>query len=148
MTRRSAASSRQAPAARHRSLSGWVMAGVLAAAPAVGQVPVDVPSGQPVELVEVLLDENPGALWVRFRFLAPRIAENGGDVSYEIAGPDMDHLCDAVAVPYLEAHDIDAVRVVISLADRAVEFGASDPDATQFFETYRVEDGACIWEEF
>lgn len=120
------------------------------AAQSVG-VPVDVPSGQPVSLVEVLLDDAPGALWARFRFLAPRIGppEGEGDaVPYELAGPDMDHLCAAVALPYLAHHGIEPVRIVISLADRPIEFGASDPDATQFFETYRPENGACIWEEY
>ena len=39
-------------------------------------------------------------------------------------------------------------QIVISLSDRAVPFGEADPEATQFFEAYRVEGGACIWEMF
>lgn len=137
------------PAVSLHARAGRIAAAVLLlAAPVAGQVTVDVPSGQAVTLSEVLLDENPGALWVRFRFIAPQIAAEGGDIPYEIAGPDMDHLCDTVAIPYLDQHGIDPARVVISLSDRAVEFGASEPGATQFFESYRVEDGACIWEEF
>lgn len=109
---------------------------------------VPVPSGQQVTLSEVLLDEAPGELWVRFRFIAPQIARDAGDVSYDLAGPDMDHLCDQLALPYLNHHQLQAARVVISLSDRAVEFGQKDADATQFFETYRPESGGCIWEEF
>lgn len=99
-------------------------------------------------MTEVLLDEDPGELWVRFRFIAPAITRGVGTVSYDQAGPDMDHLCDALALPYLETHSILPARVVISLMDRPVTFGAQDPTATQFFETYRPEGTRCIWEEF
>jgi hypothetical protein len=107
-----------------------------------------VPSGQAVQLHEVLLDEAPGALWARFRFVAPAISRDGGTVDFGQAGLDMDHLCAALVLDYLKAHSITPARVVISLSDRKVEFGAPAPDATQFFEAYRLEDGACIWEEF
>lgn len=107
-----------------------------------------VPSGQQVLLQEVLLDEAPGALWARFRFIAPAIARDGGSVDYGQAGMDMDHLCAALVPGYLEQYGLSPARVVISLSDRAVEFGAPAPEATQFFEAYRLEGGACIWEEF
>lgn len=110
--------------------------------------PFAVPSGQKVVLQEVLLDETPGALWARFRFLAPAIARDGGTVGYGQAGLDMDHLCAALALDYLKQHGLSPARVVISLSDRAVDFGAQAPEATQFFETYRPEGGLCIWEEF
>ncbi|UWQ77872.1 DUF6497 family protein [Leisingera sp. S132] len=112
---------------------------------------VPVPSGQPVTLAEVLLDEapgQPGGTWARFRFLAPQIARGSGTVSYEAAAPDMDHLCGTIALPYLAEHGLSAARVVISLSDRMVPFGAQDPEATQFFEAYRPEGAACIWEAF
>ena len=115
---------------------------------ASAQLYSDLPSGQSVTLTEILMDENPGALWTRFRFVAPDIARDGGSVSSELAALDMDVLCNDVAAPYLIQEAIDPERVVISLSDRAVEFGAPDPAATQFFETYRLEDARCIWEEF
>ncbi|WP_281173423.1 DUF6497 family protein [Leisingera methylohalidivorans] len=113
--------------------------------------PVAVPSGQPVTLAEVLLDEaagQAGETWARFRFLAPEIARGSGSVGYEAAAPDMDHLCETLALPYLAEQDLTAARVVISLSDRAVPFGAQDPAATQFFEAYRPDSAACIWEAF
>ncbi|UWQ76160.1 MULTISPECIES: DUF6497 family protein [unclassified Leisingera] len=113
--------------------------------------PVAVPSGQPVTLAEVLLDEAPGQAgetWARFRFLAPEIARETGSVSYEAAAPDMDHLCETLAVPYLAGHGLTAARVVISLSDRMVPFGAQDPAATQFFEAYRPVAAGCMWEAF
>ncbi|WP_120981163.1 DUF6497 family protein [Ruegeria conchae] len=105
-----------------------------------------VPSGQPVELSNVLLDTNPGELWVRFRFIAPNIGATVGRITYDVAVIDMEHLCQTLAVPYVAQHDLDPARVVISFSDRPLEFGTSEPDATQFFEAYRLEQSQCIWE--
>jgi len=107
-----------------------------------------VPSGQDVALHEILLDTDPGALWIWFRFLAPAIARLGGTVSPDLAGPDMDHLCADFAAPYVAQNGLSPDRVVISLSDRALAFGDPDPAATQFFELYRLENARCIWEAF
>lgn len=120
----------------------------LAALPSAAQQEVAVPSGQPVELSEVLVDNSPGETWVRFRFLAPRIARDGGDVTYDVATQDMEHICRSLVLPYLKTYELSPARVVISLSDRDVPFGSSDPQATQFFEAYRPEEANCIWEEF
>lgn len=108
-----------------------------------------VPSGQEVRLIEVVqAAPGPGGLTVRFRFLAPAIARDGGSIGPEAAQADMAHLCEAYVMPRLANIGPAVAEVVISLADRAVAFGAADPEATQFFEAYRVEGGACIWEPF
>lgn len=109
---------------------------------------VSVPSGQPVTLNEILLDHEPGAPWLRLRFVAPQIARNGGAITHDQAAQDMDHLCKDLALPYIEAQSIAPERIVISFADRAVPFGAQDASATQFFEVYRPSDETCIWEGF
>ena len=109
---------------------------------------VQVPSGQPVTLNEVLIDEQPGETWVRFRFIAPDIARNGEAINYDVAAPDMDHLCETLALAYLQQYELTPTRVVISLSDRVVPFGTPTPEATQFFEAYRPETTRCIWEEF
>ncbi len=115
-------------------------------APARAETLLPVPSGQPVELSSVLLDNNPGELWVRFRFIAPKIGSTVGRITYDIAVVDMAHLCNILAVPYVARHDLEPARIVISFADRPIEFGDSAPDATQFFEAYRLEQSECIWE--
>ena len=120
----------------------------LLATPALADAPVNVPSGQQVSLHEVLTDTNPGALWVRFRFLAPGIARAKGEVSQESAAADMDYLCDVLAVAYVRQHALRPERVVISMADRPVVFGKANPEATQFFSSYSLAEGRCIWEEF
>lgn len=116
---------------------------ILAATPALA---VDVPSGQPVELHEVLVEQMENETWLRFRFVAPRIARETGNVDYLQAEPDMIHLCTTLAIPYAAEYGLNGDVIVVSLADRPVEFGAANPDATQFFEAYRPRDGVCIWE--
>ena len=134
------------PARRGRGCGAvLVLLAGLSAVPAAAQARLDVPSGQEVRLHEILLDNTPGALWARFRFVAPEI---GAAVGHEASAADMDHLCAEVALPYLSEHDVAAARVVISLSERSVPFGRSAPDVTQYFETYRPENGRCIWEGF
>ncbi|MEP3639181.1 MAG: DUF6497 family protein [Paracoccaceae bacterium] len=107
-----------------------------------------LPSGQGVELTEVLVDTVGDESWVRFRFLAPEISRDGGQIDYAAAAPDMDVLCNETALPYLSDFELEAGRVAISLSDRPVPFGLADPEATQFIEVYRIEGDRCIWEEF
>ena len=118
---------------------------ILAASPAFA---LDVPSGQPIELQEVLVDDLGDEVWLRFRFVAPQIASAEGDVNYEIIEPDMTHLCENLALPYIADYALSGDVIVISFADRPTEFGVADPDATQIFEAYRLQDNACIWEGF
>jgi hypothetical protein len=107
-----------------------------------------LPSGQTVELREVLIDSVGTERWLRFRFLAPEIARETGRITYEEAAPDMDLLCNGLAVDYLKENALTADKIAISLSDRDVVFGAADPEATQFFELYSFQDGTCVWEAF
>ncbi|QFT57261.1 hypothetical protein FIU94_00370 [Sulfitobacter sp. THAF37] len=115
----------------------------MVAGPAVA---LDVPSGQGVELQEVLVDPVGSQTFVRFRLVAPAIARETSDLDYETVSGDMMHLCQDLALPYIAEFDLTGDVIVISLADRETEFGVADPDATQFFEAFRVEEGRCIWE--
>ncbi|ASM71487.1 hypothetical protein SULPSESMR1_00655 [Pseudosulfitobacter pseudonitzschiae] len=108
----------------------------------------DVPSGQAVELQEVLIDDTSGTSILRFRFLAPAIARDGGTMSYVDSARDIEELCVRTVIPYIAEYALTPQIVVISLADRAVEFGQPDPDATQFFDAFRIEGDTCIWEAF
>ncbi len=107
-----------------------------------------VPSGQSVTLTEVLEDVVAGEDWLRMRFVAPQIARDGGTVTHEAAEADIVHLCDEVALPYLMEYSLAPDVVVISLMDRVVEFGATDRDATQFFEAFRIVDDTCFVDAF
>ena len=108
-----------------------------------------VPSGQAVtHLDTVQAVPGPEGLTIRFRFLAPAIAREGGTVSAEAAQEDMEWLCQNYALPRLPLTGPVPEQVVISLSDRPVEFGAPAPEATQFFEAFRVEENTCHWEAF
>jgi len=108
----------------------------------------DVPSAQEVTLHEVLIDVQADATWLRFRYLTPQIAEGDAQISFEIASDDMMHLCQTFALPYLVEHTLSPDKIVVSFMDRITEFGQPDPDAIQYFEAFRPEDGVCIWDEF
>lgn len=120
---------------------------LLLACPALAEE-VAVPSGQAVTFVDMIPD-TAGAMGLtyRFRFLAPGIAAGGG-VPFEVAAADMAHLCVSYALPRISETGPQPEQIVIALMDRPVEFGQSDPDAVQFFEAYRPDNGACIWEAF
>ena len=109
--------------------------------------PIAVPSGQSVTLQDVVQDA-PGTagLTLRFRFLAPDIA--GGGVDVDLAMADMAFLCETYALPRIANTGPAPAQIVISLSDVAVPFGEAAPDATQYFEAYRIENGTCIWEAF
>ena len=125
-----------------------VFAMAMAMAPGVVQAEsVQVPSGQPVQFIEMLQDARGSeGLTMRFRFLAPQIAKETGSIGIDSALEDIDSLCAAYAAPAVADMRPAPRQIVISLMDRIVEFGATNPDATQFFEAYRIENGTCIWE--
>lgn len=103
-----------------------------------------VPSGLSVRLHEVLFTDTTA----RFRFIAPDVARELNAVAYADIADDFAYLCSQNAVPALEKAQRSVDEIVISIADRVTEFGQADPDATQFFEAFTVENATCIWKEF
>lgn len=109
---------------------------------------VEVPSGQEITLQDVIWNApGPEGMALRFRFLAPGIAPGGG-VDFDVASGDMQFLCDNFALPRIAEGGPQPEQVIISLSDVPVVFGESAPEAVQFFESYRIEDGQCVWEMF
>lgn len=108
-----------------------------------------VPSGQAVTYLDTIQAiPGPEGLTIRFRFLAPAISRENGSVRAEAAQKDMEWLCQNYALPRLPTTGPVPEQVVISLSDKPVEFGVSSPEATQYFEAYRVEGDTCRWEVF
>lgn len=126
------------------------------AAPVDGQVvlvgnaeTIAVPSGQVVTLQDVIWNEaGPQGLALRFRFVAPQIARDRGEVDFETASADMLALCEDFALPRIAEFGPQPTQIIISLSDQPLPFGETAPEITQFFEAYRIENGACIWEMF
>jgi hypothetical protein len=111
--------------------------------------PIEVPSGQQVVLQDVIWNEpGPEGLTIRFRFVAPQIARDLGDIDFDAAVEDMAHLCQIYALPRVLGNTPMPSQIIISMADQTVEFGSATPDATQFFEAYSLDGDACIWEAF
>jgi len=129
----------------------WVWLGlVLGAGPAFGQDALEVPSGQPVTLQDVIWNEpGPEGLTARFRFVAPEIARDTGSIDFDTAIEDMDFLCDTFALPRIQTiTGPKPLQIIVSMSDVPVEFGMITPEATQFFEAYSIAEGACQWESF
>ncbi len=126
----------------------WTAGVVLVASLAQAET-VPVPSGQEI-IYHDTIQNRPGVagLTYRFRFIAPQIARDTGSVGVEAAAQDMDFLCDTFALPRVPVDGPRPSQIIISLSDRPVEFGTPTPEATQFFEAYRIEDDICIWEGF
>ncbi len=111
-----------------------------------GEDPILLPSGQQVKFQDVIWNEpGPGGLTTRFRFLAPEIGP-GGAVGFDLAVEDMAFLCESYALPRVADNIPPPQQIIITLSDRPVAFGEAAPEATQYFEAYRIEDGLCIWE--
>lgn len=107
---------------------------------------VAVPSGQTVTLQDVIWNvPGPEGMTTRFRFVAPGIADA---VDFDTAEADIVALCEGFALPRLSEFGPRPEQVVISLSARPIAFGDSAPDVVQFFESYRIEDGKCVWEMF
>lgn len=122
---------------------------MLLAAPAAAEEVLSVPSGQPVTLLERLEDDNgPAGRTLRYRFVAPMIARVTGSISVEQALQDVEALCGGFVLTDLAEAGAAPDQVVITLMDRPVEFGVATPEATQYFEAFRVEAGVCVWDSF
>ena len=104
-----------------------------------------VPSGQSLVLWEALWErvEGDAAPQAVLRFLAPGIAPGGG-VAPEAALADLAWLCETHGLPMAALPYAPTGTVVITLMDRPVPRGTTDPEATQYFGLFALEDGACV----
>lgn len=108
--------------------------------------PIPVPSGHTVVLQDVVTSaEGSTGLAYRFRFVAPWIAD---EPDFHLVSKDMEYLCEAYALPRLSNIGPSPSQIVVSFADRPVEFGVSAPEAIQYFEAFRPEGASCVWEFF
>ena len=113
------------------------------------EAPLALPSGQEVTLEETIAN-SPGdrGIALRLRYLAPAIARAGGTVDADAAAADMDWICQNVALKMIPATGPQPAEIIISMSDRDVPFGQTDPEATQFFNAYSIDGANCLWEPF
>ncbi len=122
--------------------------GVFADAAAAGNLEEfpAVPSGFYFYLQEMRIDgTSPFPRVARFRFVMPALADKADFVAIE---GDFEHVCKHAALPALTRLGEDVAQIIVSFADREVEFGVATPEATQYFEGFTVENETCIWEAF
>jgi hypothetical protein len=106
---------------------------------------VKVPSGRTLSLIDVITNApGPQGATARFRFLAPGLASEDA----EAAATDMQVVCDSFALERTDGMVPEPQQIVISFAGAKVPFGEAAPHVVQFFESYRIENGACVWEVF
>jgi Family of unknown function (DUF6497) len=106
---------------------------------------IDLPSGRVVTLIDVITTApGPEGATARFRFLAPGLTE----ADAESAAADMQALCDSHVLPKTRETLPEPRQIVISLSAEVVPFGEAAPDVVQFFEAYRPEGEACLWQPF
>ncbi|WP_137110953.1 DUF6497 family protein [Rhodobacter sp. SY28-1] len=106
---------------------------------------VEVPSGRALSLIEIVTNaRGPEGATARFRFLAPDLVPEDAEAAFD----DMQAVCDSFAIQRIDGMVPAPRQIVISFASEVVPFGEPAPDVVQFFEAYRPENGACVWEVF
>ncbi len=127
-----------------RSLCLATIGAVWAGSAAAQQIAV--PSGLDLSLYDVILEAETQT--ARFRFVMPAIdPAQGGAEFAEILG-DLQYVCDSVVVPALSQNGWASGQIVLSVSDEQVVFGIYNPDVTQFFQPFRLENMTCVWEDF
>ncbi|MFD2172545.1 DUF6497 family protein [Rhodobacter lacus] len=107
--------------------------------------PIPVPSGIAVHWLETLRDnQGPAGLTLRFRFVAPEVADP--DYDPDKAAADLQALCDGYVLARVSEMGPQPAELVLDLADQVVPFGEANEAAVQYFEAYSIGDGACVWE--
>ncbi len=115
---------------------------------AISGVDIAVPSGQVVNFHEALWNMPGEGLTYRYRFIAPAISNPAQVLDLADTENDMAYLCREYVLPRISGGGNNPNRIVISLSDKAAEFGVANPDVRQIFESYSLQDGDCIWEPF
>ena len=126
---------------------GVALALLLGPAAAAQEEALRLPSGLEARVLEVITNQRAGGgLVYRFRYVAEGFAAGAGRLDAITA--DLEWLCETHALPRVSTMGPQPRQLVISLADRASEFGVHDPAVTQVFEAFRPAEGRCDWDMF
>jgi len=128
-------------------VAGFALGSVGAAAAEALGTPVMAPSGFDVTPHEVLYEEHPysGETLIVVRLVAPAIASR---VLAADLQADMEWACETWGLPAAQALSSAADQIIVELMAELVPRGETAPETRRFFETYRPENGLCIWELF
>ena len=117
------------------------------AAPAVAtELP---PSGVQIDLHEALFEPvgvtAATARTLRLRYLAPAISDPE-TVGFDTIEADFEWLCARDGLDFRAQSAPMVERIIVSIASAPVVFGETAPNVVQYFDAFRVENAACIWE--
>ena len=90
-----------------------------------------------------MIDEAPV---FRLRYVLPQLQNDA--IEYDELAADMEHLCQSHAMSQLRELQHSPERIIIALMGKHVDFGVMTPDVRQFFESFSIKNGLCIWEPF
>ena len=110
------------------------------ATPALGAGDV-LPSGLMAGAPDIVVD----ASALRMRYVIAEIADTDS-YPFDLLEADFQWLCDQFGVAAHAQSAPDAPAIIISFAAQPLAFGETAPNVVQYFEAFRVEDDACIWE--
>ena len=105
---------------------------------------VETKSGLQAQFIETVQDRSSYGLTLHFRFVVPEIA--GQALEFDQVAADMTDLCTGFALPRLAQTGPQPRQIVISLASAETPFGLANPEITQYFEAFSIQDNRCIWE--
>uniref|UniRef100_UPI0040475183 DUF6497 family protein n=1 Tax=Yoonia sp. TaxID=2212373 RepID=UPI0040475183 len=103
-------------------------------------VEIAVPSGRVLTLFDMRMEPE----MARFRFVLPEV---GAGLGFADILDDIEYVCAQVALPALTQSGSGVTQLVISVSAEQVPFGAAT-DVVQYFQPFRRDGDACIWEEF
>ena len=99
-----------------------------------------MPSGRTWTLFDMRMEPD----MARFRFMVPEV---GAGLGFEDVLDDIEYVCAQVALPALTQSGSGVTQLVISVSAEEVPFGAAT-QVVQYFQPFRRDGDACIWEEF
>lgn len=110
---------------------------------------IALPSGLVVREHEIRMEPvgAPAALvgTLRLRYVASQLGDAQGFGFDRIEG-DFAHLCSSFGLKMRRISAPKLEQVIISIASEPVAFGESAPEIVQYFDSFRVDSGTCIWE--
>ena len=102
-------------------------------------------SGFDHTLFETLDSTSPdGTRVLRLRYVDESLTSE----DHQKVADDFAALCERDALPHNAQAAEKFDQVVISLANKKSEFGVFNPEVTQYFEAFTLENDSCIWEAF
>ncbi len=109
---------------------------------------VSLPSGLVVARQEIRLEPvgapTHGVQTVRLRYVSEQL--DGAAFGFEQIEGDFTHLCTSFGLRARQQSAPNAEQIIISIASQPTAFGETAPNVVQYFDAFKVEDGACIWE--